>query len=299
MAWGATYGAWLGIAVPLIAGADDPAPFGIGLLAGTPAGFLAARAWAGAVRPTEGQTRAITFGGSWGTFQALGWAEALNLSSRTEVVFCAEDPSVPCYEYEEVNGKARVAAAVVGGLAGIATGAVLARKPIPAGTAAAVTSSALWGTWFGWSLSSIAGLDDDVLLGSTLVAGNAALAGSAALAPGWRMTESRMRLIDLGGLIGGLAGFGVMLIAQPDDEKVAIALPMLGSAAGLIAGVQLTRERAFDAGDGAGDRGGLGALISRDGGRWALALPDAGITVQRSGGAAGPAVYVPLLRARF
>jgi hypothetical protein len=173
MVWGSSYGAWLGIAVPLMADADGPEAYGVGLLLGAPAGFLAARAYANATQLTEGQARAITFGGSWGTWQGFGWAEALDIGNRRE------DGCVPneFYDCTEAHVPTRVAMGVLGGLTGIASGAILARKPITVGTAAAVSTSALWGTWFGWGLSFIGGLEEDALLASTLLSGKTAAAG--------------------------------------------------------------------------------------------------------------------------
>jgi hypothetical protein len=294
MLWGTTYGAWLGVAVPLMFDADEPEVYGLGFLAGAPAGFLAARAYANAHQPTVGQSRAITFGGSWGTWQGFGWAEALDIGDRRVSSDCP--PSSPCFEYYETDHRPRVAAAVLGGLAGIGTGAVLARKPITAGTAAAVNSGALWGSWFGFALSVIAGLEEDNLLGSTLIAGNAALLGTALAAPRWHVNEGRVRLVNVGGLIGGLAGVGVLLIVQPDDEKVAIGIPMIGSAIGLGVGIRTTRDQ--PASEAPGD-GSSGALLNVDGGRWAVHVPDAMVRLDRTAAGLRPAAYVPLLRARF
>jgi hypothetical protein len=290
--WGTGYGAWLGLAVPWMLGSDSPEAYGVGFLAGAPLGFLAARAYDGRYRPTEGQARAITFGGSWGTYQGLGWAEVFNLGSR-EYRDCP--PGGPCYFYEETDTEHRVAAAVVGGLLGVGTGAVLARRPITPGTAAAVSLGALWGSWFGFAGSYIAGLEDDELFAATLLAGNAAVVAGAVAAPRWGLTESRARLISLGGLIGGLAGVGVLLIAQPDDEKVAVAIPMATSAAGLAVGAVTTRDRFAD---DAGGPGG-GALLNRDRGRWALDVPHAAVRLNRRDSELSAAAYVQLLRARF
>jgi hypothetical protein len=292
MSWGATYGAWLGVAVPLIAGSDEPAAYGVGLLAGAPAGFLAARAYARARQPSRGQARAITFGGSWGTFQGFGWAEALKLGA-SDVTHC--DPYT-CYHEDGSDTEARVASAVIGGLAGIGTGLVLAQKPITAGTAAVTTSGGLWGTWFGWSASFVAGAGGNAQLKSALLAGNAGLLATGLLASGLEISEPRVRLINVGGIIGGLAGVGLTLITQPDNEKTGIALPMLGSAAGLGLATHMTRD--YDSGpDGGG--AGLGALINRDAGRWAVTMPDATIRLERQRDGVQPAAYVPLLRARF
>jgi hypothetical protein len=293
MVWSATYGAWLGIAVPLMAEAEGPEAYGVGLLLATPAAFLAARAYANATNPTEGQARAITFGGTWGTYQGLGWAEVLRLGDRTPD-WC--DPRSDPWCHEEAHMPTRVAMAVLGGFAGMGTGAVLGRKPITAGTAAAVSTSAMWGTWFGWGSGFIAGLEDRTLLTTTLLAGNAALLAAGIVAPDWNVSESRVRMVDVSGLIGGLAGAGIAMILTPEDDRVAIGIPLVTSAMGLAAGVHYTRDR-FDGGDGASPGG---ALINRDGGgRWAVRVPAASLALQRGDDRLQPAAYVPLLQARF
>jgi hypothetical protein len=305
MVWGASYGAWLGVAVPIMFDSDAAEAYGVGLLLGAPAGFAVARSYARATQLTEGQARAITFGSSWGTYQGFGWAEALDLGVR-RAEWCWPDEYYDC---TEAHVPTRVALGVLGGLAGIGTGAVLARRPITIGTAAAVNSSALWGTWLGWGLSYIGGLEDDALLTSTLVAGNAALLAAGFVAPGWEVSESRVRLVSIGGVIGGLAGLGLLLIVQPEDDKVAVAFPLVGSALGLAAGVHGTREGAAESAGAGGDGMGMGpgaagaatrgALVNRDGGRWTFDIPDAAVTMQRVPAGVRPAAYVPLVRARW
>jgi hypothetical protein len=53
--WMTLYGAWLGVALPLAFGSDSPEVYGVGLLLGGPAGFLAGRTLARALDLTEGQ----------------------------------------------------------------------------------------------------------------------------------------------------------------------------------------------------------------------------------------------------
>ena len=77
--FGATYGAWLGIAVPLALGSNEPEAYGAGLLVGAPLGILASRAYMNAHPVSEGQARAISWGGIWGTWQGFGWAEVLDI----------------------------------------------------------------------------------------------------------------------------------------------------------------------------------------------------------------------------
>jgi hypothetical protein len=116
------------------------------------------------------------------------------------------------------------------------------------------------------------------------------------MAPKWHLSNSRARLISIAGVIGGLGGAGLLLIAQPDDDRAAVAFPLFGSAIGLAVGALSTRNHDARADDrnGAG-----GALLNLDGGRWAMNLPEPALQVQRNGRGARTAVYVPLLQARF
>jgi len=283
--WGTLYGLWLGVAVPLIADADGPEPYGLGLLLGGPAGFFASRAYARSRGISEGQARAITFGGTWGTWQGFGWGEVFDVGGGGD-------------ETQEY-----VASMVAGGLTGIVTGAILARNPIPAGTATAVSFGALWGTWFGVAAGVVADLDGDDLLAATLVGGNAGLITTAFIAPGWEMSRNRARLISIAGVLGGVAGAGVALLLQPDDEKVAILLPTVGSIAGLAIGATTTSDYDRGGASGGGGSGDGAALIDVRGGRVSIgsALPQP--TLVRADDRPDPplrlGVRLTLLRARF
>lgn len=289
LVWSTSYGTWLGFALPFLADASGPEAYGLGLLIGVPAGFLAAREYADRAQPSEGQTRAITFGGSWGAFQGFAWAEYFSLG-RTE---CPVSSPEPCHYDAENEARARVGTAVIGGLAGIGTAAMLARKPITAGTVAAVSLSGMWGSWFGFAGSVVAGVDGDNVLLATLLAGNAALVSSALRAPQWQMSESRARLISVGAVIGIIAGGGLVLIAQPDNDRVAMAFPLVGSVAGLALAVRRTRTMDDF---GASDRG---ALLNRDERGWGLGTPAAGLRLERTHAGVEPAVHVPLLKVQF
>ena len=234
--WSTLYGLWLGVAVPGALGASGSEPYGLGLLLGGPGGFLAGRALANSRPLSEGQVRAITFGGTWGTWQGFGWARVLGIGEK-EV---CPDPSF-CY-VEDAGSRTVFSSLVVGGLAGIATGTVLSRKPISAGTATTVNFGALWGTWFGVAGSVLADLEGDSFLATTLLGGNAGLVAAALLDPGWNLSRDRARLISIAGVIGGLAGGGLDLLIQPDNEKVAIGIPLATSIAGLAAGAVMTRD---------------------------------------------------------
>jgi hypothetical protein len=249
--WGTLYGAFLGIAVPLLADADGPEAYGAGLLLGAPAGFLVSRAYARSRSMSEGQARAITWGGLWGTWQAFGWAQATDLGSTTrEICFDPDDPN-QCFDDTTTDDDKILAATIVGGLAGIGTGIVLSRKPIGAGLATTVQFGSLWGTWFGVAGGVLADLENDDLLMATLIGGDLTLVATALAAPGWNMTRPRARIISISGVLGALGGLGVALLASVDDENTAIGLPLAGSIAGLALGASLTRN-----GDGADDNGG-------------------------------------------
>ena len=234
--WSTLYGLWLGVAVPGALGASGSEPYGLGLLLGGPGGFLAGRALANSRPMSEGQVRAITFGGSWGTWQGFGWARVLDIGEREVCDFGF------CYT-EEAGSRTVFSSLVVGGLAGIATGSVLSRRPISPGTATTVSFGALWGTWFGVAGSVLGNLEGDAFLATTLLGGNAGLLAAALMAPQWDLTRDRARLISIAGVIGGLAGGGLDLLIQPDNEKVAIGIPLATSIAGLAMGAVLTRDR--------------------------------------------------------
>jgi hypothetical protein len=284
--------------VPLIASADEPEPFGIGLLLGAPAGFFASRAYARRRPISVGQARAITLGGTWGTWQGLGWAKVFDLGTEAETICPTGDPD-DCYEVRNGGDTEEVvAAAVVGGIAGIAAGMLLSRKPISPGLATTVNFGALWGTAYGLAGGLMADAEDDDLLVWTLLGGNIGLIGTALLAPAWQLSRPRARLISLSGLIGGLAGLGVDLLAQPDDDAVLVGIPAAFSLAGLAVGAWATRN--YDA-EGRGGDGFGGALFHFDEGVWSADMPLPVPTTLRNPrtGRPEPALHLALLRARF
>ena len=269
--WMTLYGAWLGVALPGALGADSPEPYGAGLLLGAPSGFLAGRALAGSLELTEGQARAVTLGGSWGTWQGFGWREVLDLGVRQ---ICDRDPFNGrgfCYDSEE-SSEETFAAMIVGGLVGVAGGALLSGRDITPGTGTAVNFGSLWGTWIGFAGGYLLDLEDDDLLASTLIGGNTGLAATAVLAPGWNMSRSRARLISISGVLGGLGGAGFDLLLQPDSDKAAMAIPLVGSVLGLAIGAVATRpERGTSV--GALDAGGDAAVLTLRNGKLGLGTP--------------------------
>ena len=86
----------------------------------------------------------------------------------------------------------------------------------------------------------LADLEGDDLLAATLLGGNAGLVGGALITPGLGWGRNRWRVVSAIGLLGGVAGAGIDLLFQVDDEKAAIATPLLTSALGLALGASLT-----------------------------------------------------------
>lgn len=299
--WSALYGLWLGVAFPAMFDADSPEPYGLGLLAGAPLGFLTGRSYARSRPLSEGQARAITWGGTWGTWQGFGWAQALDLGIRTEQI--CPSPGGPCFETETRGNQQEVFASMIaGGLIGIAVGGLLSRKPISSGVATTVNLGSLWGTWFGLATSVIADMEDDALLSGTLLGGNIGLLATAVLGPRWQLSRNRARLISIAGVVGGLAGAGLDLLIQPDDERVAMLIPLLTSTGGLAVGVATTRT--YDApGATPGNEDAAAALLRLEGGRWDVDVPTPRPTMLRTARQHGvrwqPALGVTLLAARF
>ena len=297
--WSTLYGLWLGIAVPGALGADGSEPYGLGLLLGGPAGFFAGKQIAGSRDLTEGQARAITLGGTWGTWQGFGWAEVLDLGQEQ---VCRDDGyGRYCYD-EGDSSEETFAAMILGGAAGIAAGAALSSRPISPGVATAVNFGSLWGSWLGFGFGYLADLEDDALLAATLVGGNAGLVGTALKARDWNPSRSRARIVSIYGVIGGLSGLGVDLLAQPDDEKVAMGIPLAGSIAGLALGVMNTRSYDTVEPAAAGTPPG-GALLNLSQGTWSLGAPMPQPRMLELDGPRGlvrkPALGLTLLNARF
>jgi hypothetical protein len=258
------YGAFLGLAVPAAFDANDDAPYGAGLLIGVPLGFFGSRAFAKNHFRTAGQAGIASFAAIWGTWQGLAWQQVLHIG---EPETCTE---FGCFRSNSET--APWAAMVVGGLAGLGTGwALAANREIANGTSSLISYSSFWASWFGVALGRAANLDDDDLLVSTLLAGDAGLLLSLPASRSWRPSPSRVRLITAAGLAGGLAGFGIDLLASVDDDGTALGIAAGTSALGLILGTVATRDRDdLDQPDGLGS---AALLEVRDGVRFGVPLP--------------------------
>ncbi len=266
--WNTVFGAWLGVAVPAAFGAEDAAPYGAGLLIGAPLGFFGTRGITAKTPVTAGQAVATSFGSIWGTFQGMGWRAVLEIGSEEQ-----------CYDYgyglecwDSTPDEAPWTAAVVGGLAGLAGGAIIggATKP-SAGTATMVQFGALWGTWYGLALGVLANQEDDALLTWTLLGGNAGLLGTALTSPSWEVTAGQAWLISAAGWAGGVAGLGLDLLLEVEEEETAVAIPAVTSLVGLVTGIALAGRSGGR--DEPGGGFGSGALINLSGSDWSIGMP--------------------------
>jgi hypothetical protein len=291
LVFGTTYGAALGIALPVAASSESAEAFGLGLLLGAPAGFLASRAYARSRSLSEGQASAIISAALWGAWQAFGWRHVSGIGDREECFFSPnpEDPRRECYT---TDPEADVIAQTViaGSLIGLGVGAVLSQKNISQGTAATVNFGALWGTWFGSALGILFGQDDSEhgVLATALLGGNAGLVTAAVNSRNWQLSESRARLISIAGVGGLLAGFGVLLIIQPTEvDNMAVIVPLSGSIVGLALGVNWTRHMPRE------------ALLDVGSSRLSFELPTVRPVILQKGRDRIPAIGINLIQARF
>jgi hypothetical protein len=244
---------------------------------------------------SSGQATAYTTSLMWASWQALGWHEVLDLGDRQ---VC--DP-VGDFCFDTESDEAPWRALAVGGLAGIAGGLLLSRLDIPAGDAAFVFDASLWGTWYGIVAGILADQENDGLIATTLLAGNAVLLGAIPAARRLRPSVGQVRLATIVGLVGVLAGVGIDLLAEVDDEKVAVALPATGSIVGL--GVGWTLGAGRGSGTGGTEPGAAAALLewNREV-RGGLPIPRP--MLMRRPGPGGrvmtrPGIALPLFSARF
>jgi hypothetical protein len=286
MVFGTTYGAALGVAVPVAVQSDEPEAYGLGLIVGGPLGFLASRAYARSRSLSEGQASAIISGAMWGTWQAFGWGEVFDLGEEEECfepqpgqTFCSETGA----EAHEI-----VKTMVVGSLVGLGVGGLLSQKNISNGTAATVNFGALWGTWFGAALGILSDQENDAMFTSVLLGGNAGLVAGAIGNSKWRLSESRARLISIAGVAGGLAGLGLLLVLSPEDsDNTAVLVPLSGSILGLALGTHWTRHMDRD------------AMIDVQRGRLGFELPSIQLALLEQGRRRVAGVRLNLIQARF
>ena len=282
--WSTIFGLYHGgVLLPLAFDWDGSEAVGAGLLVGGPAGLLAGHQLTKARPYSPGQARALTWGASWGTIQGALFATIFDVDT-------------------EVAARLMLA----GGAVGLATGSLIARREIPAGTGTSAMLGSLWGLWYGVASSVLVELEFQGTGAAMMLAGNAGLIGGAVVGSRVPLSRGRARLISLGGVLGGFAGVGMVLIGQPDSEKVMIGIPMVMSMAGLAVGALATRGGDWaDRSDDPRAAASLtppGSLLNWSEGNWALStplpIPARGPALENNG--RDDLVWkVPLLKVRF
>jgi len=301
IAFSTLYGAWLGVAVPAAFGANDPEPFGAGLLIGAPLAFFSAKAFVERNPMSSGQATLTGFGARWGTWQGIGWREVLGIGRKTEQ-YC---DVYGCYSWENDPDEAPFSAAIVGGLTGLISAAVVAQKVNPShGDATMIELGSWWGGWYGLAGAVVANVEDENAgLTWALMGGNIGLVASALATRSLEMGAGRARIISAAGLAGGVAGLGLDLLMSVDDKETAVLIPTITSALGLIAGGFMTQK--FDSGRPAPEDANTGpGLINVRSGQWHLGFPIPQPTsltrLNRSAGSSARiGVRVPLFSAKF
>lgn len=256
------YGLWLGIAIPVALESEDAQAYAAGLLAAPAASVLLAVNATRNASISKGEATLISLGAHLGTWQGLGWAGR-----------------------SDTDGNQVVAIGVATGLAGIALAIPLSKAVHFSEGHAQVTNSAMyWGGWFGLVESVLTGRDqksDDGALVDMLVGSDVGVLAGAFAARGVRLSSSRMRLINLSGVLGIAFGGGIVLLTEADDDVAAMAMLGAGSAAGLLLGTHWTRAHDQGKDLAAGGRSPAIApvLALRPGGRDRAPIPTAGFRV--------------------
>lgn len=217
------YGLWLGIAAPVALDAHDVQWFAAGILLAPPASIYAAHILTKDRRIPEGTATIVTLGGHLGTWQGLGWSLVSDVD----------------------DGRKTTGHAALGGLAGVGLAAATTRfVDFSEGHAAVTDAGLLWGSWYGLAAVLLAkeNRTDDEWLTGMLIGSDAAILAGGVLARNVRISETRMRWINLSGVLGGVAGFGTALLFDLDRDQAGVAMAAAGSTAGLALGVRLTRN---------------------------------------------------------
>jgi len=214
------YGVWLGIATPIVFGAESPEPFGAGLLLGPSLSLLIAHTLTKEANISEGRATMIALGGHLGTWQGLGWAAMT-----------------------DADGKTVVAIGEVAGLAGIAAATVLTSKvDFSIGHSGLTSWGMYWGGWFGLVTAALADHEENDLLRDMLIGSDVLVVGTGIAARNVQMSRARVRLINLGGVLGTVFGFGIDLLGNIEGAPAVLGIAGAGSLAGLAAGAYLTRD---------------------------------------------------------
>jgi hypothetical protein len=216
------YGTWLGVAIPVIANADDPKTFVASMMAGSAAGLVISLNATENAAISDGRASLINFGGWFGTWQGIAWGNAIGVDTGEDIV----------------------AGSVIGGLTGMTAAILLTNnKEIRRGYATTVNFGGIWGSWFALCGAMIADVQEsETAWGIVGTGGVAGVATTAIAARNTRMSRGRARLINIAGVVGTVFGLGIAVLAEVDDDPAIFAIMGAGSVAGLLAGRSATKN---------------------------------------------------------
>lgn len=216
------YGTWLGVAIPIIAEADDPKAFVASMMVGSTAGLLMSLNATKARAISDGRASLINFGGWFGTWQGIAWSNAAGVD----------------------DGRDIVSSAVFGGLAGLGTSIILtANRNIRPGYATLVNFGGIWGSWFALCIAEIADLQrSETEFGFIAAGGDIGILTTAIAAKNTPMSRGRARLINIAGIVGTVFGLGTAVLAEVDKAEATFAIMGAGSIAGLLIGGSATKN---------------------------------------------------------
>ena len=178
---------------------------------------------------SEGQASLINLGGTWGIWQATGAAAIA-----------------------DVDETVVIGASMAGGLMGLVLStSIVQNRYVSSGDATMINFGGIWGTWLAICGTMAANVEnEDTILTAAMLGGDTGLLTMALLAPGWRMSRSRARLVNIGGIVGTLYGIGTGILFDVNTDRTTwwSTIAGTGSILGLAAGAYLTRH--YDTGRG-------------------------------------------------
>lgn len=219
--FGTLFTTWLGAGTLILAGAEEPEPYGVALIAGSLSGLAGSLRLTRHIRLSDGQASLINFGGVWGVWQATSAALIADASD-----------------------KGTVGASMAGGIIGLAlAGSIVKGRNIEPGDATMINFGGIWGTWFALCGAMLADLEDgDDILTYSMIGGDIGLFTVAALSSKLKVSRTRARLINIGGIVGTLYGLGTNVLFEIDSKRDFWNILGMGGVLGLAAGSFFTRD---------------------------------------------------------
>jgi hypothetical protein len=215
------YGIWVGDAIGVLANVGDPKAYALLSVGGGAAGAGLAAFLTRTGPMSEGRASTIDSAATWGTFNGAMIA-ALS----------------------DADGRGVVGAAVAGGLASLATAALVTSERAPsAGSAALASSGGIWG--LGAGLLSLAVLGDSTAHTQQLVVLGAAdlgLVAGAVVGSRIEISRGHVLILDAGAVLGTLAGLAVPLIADDRRSGAYGVAGLCGLGAGVATAAWLSRD---------------------------------------------------------